>query len=225
MSQGNPFAKFVPNPSSVPDPNKITLQQLEKYNSLEIEKLNALFRALRRSAPYVGGVLGLCLAAAWWGERQARSELFGADSTRSAMQTREAATSTCSPTATRSTTPTTASSSACSTWPRPRRETPRSTLISCCTTSEWLNLLTAPSTSLRNLPTKSTSDELEIPSDRYLLTGLLSEVNCNILRDVAITPVHQRHFGNPHRKQLTDTCQRSSRHQVRRWGYDQASSC
>jgi hypothetical protein len=160
MSQGNPFAKLVPNPSSVPDPNKITLQQLEKYNSLEIEKLNSLFRTLRRSAPYIGGVLGLCLAAAWWGERQARSELFGADSTRFATQTKEVATSTCSPTATRSTMPTIASSSACSTWPRPKRKTPQSTLSSCCTTSEWLSLPTELSTSQRNPHTKSTSDEL-----------------------------------------------------------------
>ena len=42
MSQGNPFAKFVPNPSSAPDPNKITLQQLEKYSSFEMERLGAL---------------------------------------------------------------------------------------------------------------------------------------------------------------------------------------
>ena len=80
MSQ-NPFSKLVANPSSAPDPNKITLQQLEKYNSLEVEKLNALFRTVKRSSKYIGGVLGLSLIAAWYAEKQARTELFGVDST------------------------------------------------------------------------------------------------------------------------------------------------
>jgi hypothetical protein len=84
MSQ-NPFSKFVVDPSTIPDPNKITLQQFEKYNSLEIEKLNSLFRTLKRSSLYIGGVVGLCLAAAWWGERQARCQLFGQDSIKYSM--------------------------------------------------------------------------------------------------------------------------------------------
>jgi|JI10StandDraft_1071094.scaffolds.fasta_scaffold296765_2 hypothetical protein len=94
MSQGNPFAKFVPNPSSAPDPNKITLQQLEKYSSFEMERLGALSRTLKRSGLYLGGVIGLCLVAAWWGDKKARCEIFGADSTDGPMQTRAAATST-----------------------------------------------------------------------------------------------------------------------------------
>jgi hypothetical protein len=81
MSQENPFAKLVANPSSIPDPNRITLTQLEKYNSIEIEKLNTLGRTLKRSGKYIGGVVGLCLLGAWWGEKQARCQLFGADST------------------------------------------------------------------------------------------------------------------------------------------------
>jgi hypothetical protein len=81
MSQGNPFLKFVPDPSKVPDPNKISLQQFEKYSSYEMEKLSALSRSLKRSGLYIGGVIGLCLLGAWWGERKARCELFGADST------------------------------------------------------------------------------------------------------------------------------------------------
>ena len=81
MSHENPFTKLVSNPSSAPDPNKITLQQLERYNSYEMEKLNTLGRTFKRSGKYIGGVLGLCLVAAWWGEKNARSELFGADST------------------------------------------------------------------------------------------------------------------------------------------------
>ena len=81
MSQESPFAKFVSNPSSLPDPNKITLQQLEKYNSHEMEKINAFTRSFKRSGKYLGGVLGLCMVAVWWGEQKARSELFGADST------------------------------------------------------------------------------------------------------------------------------------------------
>jgi len=81
MSHTNPYAKFIKDPSQVPDPNRITLQQFEKYNSLELEKSNLQLRTLRRSAGYIGGVLGLCLIAAWWGEKNARHELFGSDST------------------------------------------------------------------------------------------------------------------------------------------------
>ena len=80
MSQESPFAKLVSNPSSVPDPNRITLQQLEKYNSIEMQRLSTLSRTAIRSSKYIGGVLGLCLVAAWWGEKQARCELFGSDS-------------------------------------------------------------------------------------------------------------------------------------------------
>ena len=88
MSHENPFAKLVSNPSSAPDPNRITLQQFEKYNSIEIERLNALGRTIKRSGKYLGGVLGLCLIGAWWGEKQARCELFGGDSMTLIMQTR-----------------------------------------------------------------------------------------------------------------------------------------
>ena len=75
----NPFSKYVRDPSTLPDPNKITLQQFEKYHSHEMNKLEALFRSFRKSALYIGGVVGLCFAAAWWGERTARQELFGSD--------------------------------------------------------------------------------------------------------------------------------------------------
>jgi hypothetical protein len=76
----NPYAKYLADPSKIPDPNRISLAQLEKYNSYEIEKLNSLLRTLKRSSFYIGGVVGLCLAAAWWGEKNARKELFGVDS-------------------------------------------------------------------------------------------------------------------------------------------------
>ena len=92
MSNENPFAKHVSNPSSIPDPNKITLQQLEKYNSFEMEKLNTLGRTMKRSGKYIGGVIGLCLIAGWYAEKQARSQLFGSDSKASMTQIREAAT-------------------------------------------------------------------------------------------------------------------------------------
>jgi hypothetical protein len=93
-STNNPFSKFVVDPSNIPDPNKITLQQFERYNSLEVERLNSLFRTIKRSGLYIGGVIGLCLAGAWWAEKNARSELFGRDSTPPSTQTRAAATST-----------------------------------------------------------------------------------------------------------------------------------
>ena len=89
MSQSNPYSKFVTNPSNIPDPNKISLQQLEKYNSLEAERLNALLRSVKKSGKYLGGVLGLCLAAAWWGEKSARCQLFGGDSNCPLTQTKE----------------------------------------------------------------------------------------------------------------------------------------
>lgn len=92
-STNNPYSKLVADPSSIPDPNKITLQQFERYNSLEIERLNSLTRTLKRSGLYIGGVIGLCLAGAWWAERKARTELFGHDSTSPPTQTRAAATS------------------------------------------------------------------------------------------------------------------------------------
>jgi len=78
-NKSNPYAKFITDPSKIPNPNNITLTQLEKYNSLEIEKLNSLFRTLKRSSLYIGGVVGLCLAGAWWAEKKARCELFGSD--------------------------------------------------------------------------------------------------------------------------------------------------
>jgi hypothetical protein len=111
----NPFSKFVVDPSSIPDPNKISLQQFERYNSLEMERINSLFRTIKRSGLYIGGVLGLCLVGAWWAEKQARTQLFGSDSTPFSTQTRAAATWTSSLFAMRTTTPTTASSSAPST--------------------------------------------------------------------------------------------------------------
>ena len=51
----------MPNPVAKPDPNRISLQQLEKYNSYEMEKMGSLGRVLRRSARYMAGVAGLCL--------------------------------------------------------------------------------------------------------------------------------------------------------------------
>ena len=56
----NPFSKYVRDPSNIPDPNKMSVQQYQKYNSLEMEKLNALFRSLRKSRLYIAGVLGVC---------------------------------------------------------------------------------------------------------------------------------------------------------------------
>ena len=40
-----------------------------------------MFKTVKRSSFYLGGVVGLCLLGAWWAERKARSELFGSDST------------------------------------------------------------------------------------------------------------------------------------------------
>lgn len=69
----NPFAGFIPEVSKAHDPNHITLANLEKYNSLEHEKLDGLFKVLKKSRLYIGGVLCLCVWGAWYGERKARN--------------------------------------------------------------------------------------------------------------------------------------------------------
>lgn len=129
MSQSNPFSKYVTNPSNIPDPNKINLQQLEKYNSLEIEKLGSLFRSVKRSGLYIGGVVGLCLVAAWWGEKQARCDLFGKDSTKLLIQIREEDIWTLPLSEMNNTTPTTENSKECSTLLKDSSRTPPSTAI------------------------------------------------------------------------------------------------
>lgn len=90
----NPYSKFIVDPSKVPDPNKVTLSQFEKYSSLEMEKIGSVFRTMKRSSFYIGGVIGLCFIGALWAERKARSELFGSDSNYLAMKIREDRTST-----------------------------------------------------------------------------------------------------------------------------------
>ena len=123
----NPYSKFIIDPSTVPDPNKVTLSQFEKYSSLEMEKIGSVFRTLKRSSFYIGGVIGLCFVGALWAERRARCELFGGDSNFLAIKTREDRTWTCKLSATKPTTPTTESSSECSTWPRAQSLTDRFT--------------------------------------------------------------------------------------------------
>jgi len=83
-----------------------------------MEKLNSLFRTLKRSSFYIGGVVGLCFVAAWWGEKKARCELFGRDSNFIAIQIKVAATWTSKQSEMKTTTLTTESSKEHSTSPK-----------------------------------------------------------------------------------------------------------
>jgi len=130
-NNSNPYAKFITDPSKIPNPNNITLTQLEKYNSLEIEKLNSLFRTLKRSSLYIGGVVGLCLVGAWWAEKKARCDLFGSDSKFITKQIREEVIWIWWLSEMRSTMLTTDSSNACSTWQKDLLEILPHTVISC----------------------------------------------------------------------------------------------
>lgn len=116
----NPFSKYVKDPANIPDPNKVTLQQFQKYHSHEMTKLNALFRSVRKSGLYLAGVFGVCWVYTAYRLSVTQDELFGSDCTLFLSKTRAAHILTCTPGGTRSTTPTTGSSSGRSTWRRDR---------------------------------------------------------------------------------------------------------
>ncbi len=74
----NPFAKLV-NPHSTPDPNKITLKEFERYNSLEQQRFTNIFKIQKKSSLYFGGLFLLSLGAVLLADRKAKKSLFGAD--------------------------------------------------------------------------------------------------------------------------------------------------
>ena len=79
--QNNPFAKFVKDPRTVPDPKTITIDRLSKYHSLEMQKFDLSMKNHRRSLIYLGGCLGLMLVGAYIGNKGAKEYVFGADNT------------------------------------------------------------------------------------------------------------------------------------------------
>ena len=78
--QNNPFAKFTPDPRTVPDPKTITIDQLKNYHSHEMQKLKLSWLNHRKSLLYIGGCVGLMLVSSYFAEKYARNHLFGADS-------------------------------------------------------------------------------------------------------------------------------------------------
>lgn len=79
--QNNPFAKFVRDPRTVPDPKTITIDKLSKYHSLEMQKFDLSMKNHRRSLLYIGGCLGLMLVSTYYAEKAAKYCLFGVDNT------------------------------------------------------------------------------------------------------------------------------------------------
>jgi hypothetical protein len=77
--QNNPFAKFIKDPRSIPDPKTITIDQLKNYQSYEMNKINLSWKVHKKSAMYIGGCLGLMLISSLFAEKAARHNLFGAD--------------------------------------------------------------------------------------------------------------------------------------------------
>lgn len=78
--KSNPFQGFVPDPTKIPDPNTISLGQLEHYNSYEQRRLSANFNSFKRSRLFIAGCVAAALVGIYLGEKKARSSLFGADS-------------------------------------------------------------------------------------------------------------------------------------------------
>lgn len=78
--RNNPFAKFVPNPSNIPDPNTIKPTDFEKYHSRDMQKLSENMRVLKRSSRYLAGCFAMFLGLTFAAENFARHQVFGADS-------------------------------------------------------------------------------------------------------------------------------------------------
>ena len=74
----NPFAK-IPAPVT-PDPRTMPLSDYVKYHSHEMDKFAASLRSYKKSLVYIGGCLALSLVSAWYFNKLAHKELFGADS-------------------------------------------------------------------------------------------------------------------------------------------------
>ena len=73
----NPFSK-IPSPV-VPDPRTMTISEYSKYHSFEMNKFAASVRCYKKSLVYLGGCLALSLVSAWYFNKVASRELFGAD--------------------------------------------------------------------------------------------------------------------------------------------------
>ena len=80
MSKGNPFQGLVPDPTRIPDPNTISLEKLEHYHSYEQRRLNANINTFKKSKLFLLGGVAAMLIGMYFGEKKARSALFGSDS-------------------------------------------------------------------------------------------------------------------------------------------------
>ncbi len=73
----NPFSK-IPVPTKA-DPRTISVSDFSKYQSFEMNKLSASLRTYKKSLLYIGGTIALSLAFAWYSNKKAHYDLFGAD--------------------------------------------------------------------------------------------------------------------------------------------------
>jgi hypothetical protein len=73
----NPFAG-IPTSAKL-DPRTVTISEYSKYTSSEIERLNSTFRTFKNAKIYLGGCIVFWLAAAWYANKKAYSDLFGSD--------------------------------------------------------------------------------------------------------------------------------------------------
>ena len=83
MSQqpSNPFAKFVKDPRTVPDPKTISVDRLSKYHSLEMHKFDLSMKNHRRALMYIGGCLGMMFLSSFIVDDGVKDNIFGADKT------------------------------------------------------------------------------------------------------------------------------------------------
>ena len=72
---------------------------MKKNGKFSLKEITNIMEGLLKGVSYLDEnrimhrtaiLLGLCALAAWWGERNARCELFGQDSTKMLTKTREA---------------------------------------------------------------------------------------------------------------------------------------
>ncbi len=74
----NPFSQ-IPTPTKL-DPRTIGISDFTKYQSHEMNKFAASLRSYKKSLLYIGGCLAFCAVSAWYSNKLAHQDLFGADS-------------------------------------------------------------------------------------------------------------------------------------------------
>ena len=73
----NPFSKL--SGASSLDPRTIKISEFEKYESVEIKKMNARWSVMRRSVPWLLGMTAAFAVLSWASDAYAKHNLFGVD--------------------------------------------------------------------------------------------------------------------------------------------------